>query len=846
MLDFPTKALVNTNGFVNKIRHRNWKVSSPFPQNVFTELQSLSPQYVPKFRCLRCDNCKRTIEDELNGKKDQGDSSNGIHENPILNDALNRFQVDLSKHIVVENDTDDDKGNDCTPNECTNAKPIRGYNKNVVSNMEIDKSNINNIGNCSSKLDMGEVVVATKEDNLIRCITEHVLLKLDGKDDSNLSSRNMDHNVENVSLDHHQQKRPVINKKKKQKMRLFKDILRNSVVLNNDQIIQDGSFSQISSQTLPITITGNMVTPANKKITSKGCERKRKPLQDVKLKAIHVPLEREENEKVKEDAKEVHDNLNIKGKLLQENKELGNNDNIVEDLIAQKEVENLSNMPLSVASPFPKNLQEDTSKSILRGNSDESNSLSEQSLSLTGIKNDFLIKGKGVVNEEIIGVTDKDMTSEDMEIGNTKNVIALMTEDNDSDNEIMEIAEVMTTTLPGHVNCHQKSSYEKEKTQEDEEEIEEIPRKEKSPVINEILVDYFFLYNGKRYRMNENPYLVHSSSIMLGDFPSSGVHISQVDTWGLDYNQTFGSSSKATQFVSSNDEVFHHDKVAKMTVSPTTNNTMMNMSSPQSASVHMPYKERNIDLNIPYSDIIDGEKSNIDVDYGDLSKGNTEFLFFPQHDGIELQSKQTSSFDFYSNGKIANKHKLNLDREGEQPDITSFGSGCSEKRPKGIFHLSECSNTELEIENSKIPNQFDNSFSSIPSHSILGSYSSVKLDKGSTSATNPNMTMFEKRNKSDSSSLMNRFKLFGFDLEKQIPIKNSSAHEIPENLLNSAHGSSFDMLNRNAVEFTTLGDPRNCCMMDKEDHKHERNNSKKRSHSPSQHESNQKRTYKKY
>ncbi|KAK7317406.1 hypothetical protein RJT34_01599 [Clitoria ternatea] len=175
-----------------------------------------------------------------------------------------------------------------------------------------------------------------------------------------------------------------------------------------------------------------MVTPA-KKITSKGCERKRKPLQDVKLKAVHVSLQREDNEK------------------------------------------------------------------------------------------------------EMIEVTNKDMSSEDMEIGNTKNDIALMIEDNDSDNEIMEIAEVMTTTLPGHVNCHQKSSYEKEETQEDEEEIEEIPRKEKAPIINEISFDYF-LYNGKRYRMNQNPYLVHSSSIMLGDFPSSRVHISELDTWGLSYN----------------------------------------------------------------------------------------------------------------------------------------------------------------------------------------------------------------------------------------------------------------------------------------------------------------------
>ncbi|KAK7293067.1 hypothetical protein RJT34_15928 [Clitoria ternatea] len=361
---------------------------------------------MPKFRCLRCDNCKRTIEDELNGKRDQGDSSNGIHENPMLDDTLNRFQVDLNKHIVVENDTDDDNGNAYIPNECTNANPM------------IDESNVNNIGNySSSKLDMGKVVVATKEDNMIRSITEHGLLKLDGK----------------------------------------------------------------------------MVTPANKKITSKGCGRKRKPLQVVKLKAVHVPLQREDNEKV----------------------------------------ENLSNMPLSAASPFPRTLQEDTSKSILKGNNDESNSLGEQSISLTRIKNDFLIKGKGVVNEEIIGVTDKDISSKDMEIGNTENAIALMTEDNDSDNEIMEITEVMTITIPGHVNCHQKSLYEKEETQEDEEEIEEIPRKEKASIINDILVDYFFLYNGKRYRMNQNPYLVHSSSIMLEDFPSSGVHISQVDTWGL-------------------------------------------------------------------------------------------------------------------------------------------------------------------------------------------------------------------------------------------------------------------------------------------------------------------------
>ncbi|KAK7293064.1 hypothetical protein RJT34_15925 [Clitoria ternatea] len=688
------------------------------------------------------DNSSRQFEvrNELNGKRDQGDSSNRIHENPMLDDALNRFQVNLNKYIMVDNDTDDDYGNNYIPNECTDANPMIGYKENVVSNMEIDKSNVNNIGNYSPKIDMGKVVVATtKEDNLIRCTTEHVLLKLDGK----------------------------------------------------------------------------MV-----KITSKGCGRKRKPLQDVKLKVVHVPLQREDNEKVKEDAEEIHDNLNKKGKLLQENKEPGNNDNIVEDLIAQKEVENLSNMPLSAVSPFPRTLQEDTSKSILRGNNDESNSLREQSISLKHIKNDFLMKGQGVVNEEIIAVTDKDMSSEDMEIGNTKNAIALMTEDNDSDNEIMEIAEVMTTTLPGHVNGHKKSSYKKKETQEDEEEIEEIPRKQKAPIINEILVDYFFLYNGKRYRMNQNPYLVHSSSIMLGDFLSSEVHISQVDTWGLGYNQTFGSSSIATQFVSSNNEVFHHDKMAKMTVSPNTNNTMMNMSSPQSASVHRPSKKRNIDLNIPYSDIINGEESNID---------------------------QTSSFDFYSNGKIANKYKPNLDRKGEQPDITSFGSGtCSEKMPKGIFHLGECSNTELEIENSKIPNQFDDSFSSIPCHSILGSYSSIKLDKGSTNAINPNVTMFEKRNKSDSSSSMNRFKLFGFDLEKQIPIKNSSAHEIPENLLNSAHGSSFDMLNRNPVEFTKLGDPRNCCMMDKEDHKYEKNNSKKRSHSPSQHESNQKKTYKKH
>ncbi|TKY58290.1 hypothetical protein E2542_SST15348 [Spatholobus suberectus] len=313
----------------------------------------------------------------------------------------------------------------------------------------------------------------------------------------------------------------------------------------------------------------------------------------------------------------------------------------------------------------------------------------------------------------------------------------------------------------------------------------------------------------------------------FGLLPSTGVHISPVDTGQIGPAQTSMFKLGMREFGSSNTSLHvqgYGNATCNIAKPLPLNNAFLtpplivshppDMISLSSGSLNKQSKEREFDLNIPYSADTNQVRPS--------SKTSVEYPFSSQHNWTEHHPNQRVSFDLNANDTTPDINLLSLDPAGMKL-VTSLNARSSDQMLKRTPNPGECLNTKLDIGKSKTYDSPEGQLSDSHKKSYLSDKShgptifGRKLI-GPSDLGDRNMTVSGQEKMSSSCSFMqNQKKLFGWpDLEEEeeTPPQHCSARETPA-LLNDTSERWCEM-NRNPAEFSPV-EPGNPYMMDKED-----------------------------
>ncbi|RDX84396.1 hypothetical protein CR513_34552, partial [Mucuna pruriens] len=337
---------------------------------------SLPPLVVPRFKSWSCKLCQGENVFGVIDNNEQRYSSNEIQETPMLD----YISIDLNKLIDLTRDGDGNENNHTPINnekrkdvevainritehdlglqnninhQVLNTQSLevcpgplqemhtneRGFEGNVISNVELVVSNLKikdksscevpNEGKHIYEDNQGleelrrsctltrEAIMVTEKDNVLEQTIEQFPLEPVFED--NVDSEDTDYSIENDVQDHYPTKYTRRSSKKRKKMRLLKEILRENDELNNtEQIIketlapQNQSNNPEDSQTQTSIMDNVGCEEDNKKVTKKGHRgRKRKLPLDENGKPSYEFFKRVDNEvqNIGSDAAEVGDNI---------------------------------------------------------------------------------------------------------------------------------------------------------------------------------------------------------------------------------------------------------------------------------------------------------------------------------------------------------------------------------------------------------------------------------------------------------------------------------------------------------------------------------------------------------